>query len=223
MTQNGPDRVELVHGDNPNWSIIWLHGLGADGHDFEPVAAALNLPDSVSVRFVFPHAPYRSVTINGGMRMRAWYDIRAMELDSRADAAGVEESTQLLKGWVEEEISRGIDPSHIILAGFSQGGAIALNIALKLDQKVAGIIALSTYIPSPVATGTEVANAGIPLFMGHGQFDPVVSPALGEAARQTMIESGFDVTWQTYPMPHSVAPEEIRDIRNWLGQVLGFQ
>lgn len=215
-TEQGPDRVELTIGDRPEWSVIWLHGLGADGHDFEPVAAELGLPDSPGIRFVFPHAPYRSVTINGGMRMRAWYDIRAMDIVSRPDGEGVEASSDRLAELVEEEMARGIEPGRVVIAGFSQGGAIALHTALTRTPNVAGVIALSTYLPLAADAAAAGTGSGLPVFMGHGTFDPVVPLALGEAARRRLDEAGFDLTWRTYAMPHAVSPDEIVDIRDWL-------
>jgi phospholipase/carboxylesterase len=216
MTQQNPDRVELEIGSDPEWSVIWLHGLGADGHDFEPVVAGLGLPKSPSIRFVFPHAPYRAVSVNAGMRMRAWYDIRSMDIASIPDAEGVEASTQRLVELVEEETTRGIATGRVILAGFSQGGAIALHAALTRRPPVAGVIALSTYLPLPTDVDADEARGRTPVFMGHGSFDPVVPVGLGEAARKRMENAGFDVTWRTYGMPHAVSPEEIGDIRSWL-------
>ncbi|KAA3622444.1 MAG: carboxylesterase [Proteobacteria bacterium] len=223
MTAQSPDKLEIVHGENPEWSIIWLHGLGADGHDFEPVVRELALPASVSVRFVFPHAPYRAVTINAGMRMRAWYDIRAMDIVSQPDVEGVEASSKMLAALVEAEVERGVEPGRIILAGFSQGGAIALHTAFELHRHIAGVIALSTYLPLPddVDLGIASDNHDVPIFMGHGLFDPIVPVALGEAAKERLLAGGFDVTWQTYPMPHAVSPDEIAAIRAWLLDVTG--
>lgn len=222
MTEQSPDGVEIVHGANPEWSVIWLHGLGADGHDFEPVVSELALPQSPGVRFVFPHAPYRAVTVNGGMRMRAWYDIRAMDIVTDPDVDGIEQSSRRLVEIVEDEIARGIAPEKIVLAGFSQGGAIALHTAFALHHHLAGVIALSTYLPLPddVDVGIAGANHDVPIFMAHGTFDPIVPIILGEAAKSRLEEAGFDVTWHTYAMPHAVSPGEIRGIREWLLAVM---
>lgn len=212
MTANSPDRVERVIGNDPTWSVIWLHGLGADGHDFEPLVGELGLSGDPGVRFVFPHAPYRAVTVNGGMRMRAWYDILSMDIARVPDADGVEESCDRLAALVAEEEARGIPAERILLAGFSQGGAIALHAALTRALPVAGVVALSTYLPLPSAA---VDGPRPPVFMGHGSFDPVVPPSLGEAARERMAEAGFEVAWHTYAMPHAVSPEEIADLQAW--------
>jgi phospholipase/carboxylesterase len=224
MTEQQPDRVELETGDSPQWSVIWLHGLGADGHDFEPVVAELQLPGAPAVRFVFPHAPYRAVTVNAGMRMRAWYDIRALNIVAAPDVEGIEASSTVLANLVDEEIARGIAPDRIVVAGFSQGGAVALHTALTRPVSVAGVIALSTYLPLPrdVDEAKAFDAPRPPVFMGHGSFDPIVPISLGEAASQRLADAGFDVTWRTYPMPHSVSPEEIGDIRAWLCSLMGI-
>jgi phospholipase/carboxylesterase len=223
MSDQAPDVLEIVHGAEPEWSVIWLHGLGADGHDFVPVVSELGLPDSPGIRFLFPHAPYRAVSINGGMRMRAWYDIRSMDIVTRPDVEGIEESARYLTGMVEAEIARGVEPCRILLAGFSQGGAIALHTAFALHRHIAGVIALSTYLPLPedVDVGIAGANHDVPIFMAHGTFDPIVPLALGEAARRRLEQAGFDVTWNTYAMPHAVSPDEIRSIGDWMRALMG--
>jgi phospholipase/carboxylesterase len=225
MTENGPDRVELSVGKSPEWSVIWLHGLGADGHDFEPVVAELGLPGLPGIRFVFPHAPYRAVTVNAGMRMRAWYDIRAMDIAASPDVEGIEASAQQLAALVDEEIARGIAPERIVVAGFSQGGAVALHAALTRSLPVAGVIALSTYLPIPadVDAARAAGNVDKPIFLAHGTFDPVVPVALGEQAMRQLKGAGFDVEWHTYAMPHAVSPGEIGDIREWLLRLIGSE
>ena len=202
--------------------VVWLHGLGADGHDFEPAAAELGRAGLDDVRFVFPHAPVRPVTINGGMAMRAWYDIAGPELDRRADEEGVRESGAVARTLVDEQIARGITPERVVLAGFSQGGAIALHAGLRFPFRIAGILALSTYLPAAksLATQAHAANRDVPIFLAHGSQDPVIALALSERSRAAMADLGYVVEVHTYPMPHSVCAEEIRDIANWLHRVL---
>ena len=211
--------VEQETGPAPAWTVLWLHGLGADGHDFAPIVPELLRPHWPALRFVFPHAPVRPVTINGGMRMRAWYDITGMDFATRADAGGIEESVAQVEALVAHEAARGIAPSRIVLAGFSQGGAIALAAGLRRHEPLAGLVALSTYLPM----GAEAARAALapaaasqPLFMAHGVFDPVVPAAGGEAAARAFREFGFEVQWRRYPMQHSVCAEEIRDLGDWM-------
>ena len=217
------DTVELETGGRvPLGSVIWLHGLGADGHDFEPVVAELGLPDELSLRFVFPHAPLRPVTINGGMSMRAWYDIFSLDRGGAADEAGIRASADILNALIDREQQRGIGSERIVVAGFSQGGAIALHAALRYPQRLAGLMALSTYLPLPQTLQTEVidtADAGnieLPVFMAHGSFDPVVPMAWGRASADLLVDAGYGVEWHAYPMAHAVCPEEIADIRAWL-------
>ena len=203
-------------------AVVWLHGLGADGHDFEPVAAELSRAGLDDVRYVFPHAPVRPVTINGGMAMRAWYDITGAELDRRPDEEGVRESAGIARALVDEQTTRGIDGKRIVLAGFSQGGAVALFGGLRFPFRLAGILALSAYLPSAPSLAAEAhpANRDVPIFLAHGSQDPVIALALSERSRAAMAELGYTVEVHTYPMPHSVCPEEIRDIANWLQRVL---
>ena len=202
-------------------AVVWLHGLGADGHDFEPVAAELARGGLDDIRFVFPHAPVRPVTINGGMAMRAWYDIAGPELDRRADGEGVRASGEIARALVDEQIGRGIPGERIVLAGFSQGGAIALHAGLRLPFRIAGVLALSTYLPGAGSLAAEAhpANRDVPIFLGHGSQDPVVALALSERSRAAMADLGYIVEVHTYPMPHSVCAEEVRDIANWLQRV----
>ena len=215
-----PETVEVTTGDNPVGSIIWLHGLGADGHDFEPIVPELRLPAELPLRFVFPHAPVRPVTINGGAAMRAWYDILSLDAAGRADAAGVRESTVLLDALIEREQQRGIAADRIVVAGFSQGGAIAINAILHAQQKLAGLMALSTYIPLPGEMAASGGNRDLPVFMAHGSFDPMLPMQWGKASAEQLVALGLKVEWHDYPMAHAVCAEEINDIRDWLLKVL---
>ena len=195
--------------------IIWLHGLGANGHDFEPIVPYLQLPKSLSLRFVFPHAPERPVTVNQGYVMRAWYDIAEPTINRRIDHAGIADSVEKINQLIEREIKSGIAPERIILAGFSQGGLIALEAGLK-QPKLAGIIALSTYL----ADSDSVIDGDRAIFIGHGSSDPVVPFSLGQAARDTLLAHGYSVEWHEYPMEHSVSMEEIQDIGRWISRRL---
>ncbi|MBT8090802.1 MAG: alpha/beta fold hydrolase [Gammaproteobacteria bacterium] len=215
-----PESVEVTTGENPVGSVIWLHGLGADGHDFEPIVPELRLPRDLPLRFVFPHAPVRPVTINGGMAMRAWYDILSLDTEGRADAQGVRDSTALLQALIDREIERGIDAKKIVVAGFSQGGAIAINAVLHSKLRFGGLMALSTYIALPGELGASAGNRGIPVFMAHGSFDPMLPMQWGRASADKLAEAGFSVEWHDYPMAHAVCAEEIDDIRAWLLSVL---
>ena len=211
-----PECVEVTTGDNPIGSVIWLHGLGADGHDFEPIVPELHLPADLPLRFVFPHAPMRPVTINGGMVMRAWYDIVSLDAEGRADAAGVHESTAILEELIAREKTRGIDADKIVIAGFSMGGAIAINTALHTQEKLAGMMALSTYLPLPGEIDDANGHRDLPVFMAHGSFDPMLPMQWGEFSAEKLKEAGFAIEWHDYPMAHAVCPEEIRDISAWL-------
>ena len=203
-------------------AVVWLHGLGADGHDFEPVAAELGRAGPDGVRYVFPHAPVRPVTVNGGMEMRAWYDISGTEIDRGTDEEGVHASADIARALVDEQIDRGIPARRIVLAGFSQGGAIALFSALRLPYRIAGILALSTYLPAEESLRAQAhaANTDVPIFLAHGSQDPLISLGLSERSRAVLADLGCIVEIHTYPIPHSVCPEEIRDIANWLSRVL---
>lgn len=211
-----PDCIEVTTGENPVGSVIWLHGLGADGHDFEPIVPELHLPAELPLRFVFPHAPVRPVTINGGMAMRAWYDIISLDAEGRADAAGVHESTAILEELIAREIERGITADKIVIAGFSMGGAIAINTALHTKENLAGMMALSTYLPLPSEVEGSEGSRDLPVFMAHGSFDPMLPMQWGKLSAERLSETGFTVEWHEYPMVHAVSPEEIRDIREWL-------
>jgi phospholipase/carboxylesterase len=216
--------VEVEIG-RPESSVIWLHGLGADGHDFEPIVPELNLPREPGIRFVFPHAPMRPVTINGGMRMRAWYDIRTFDREGPQDESGIRESATLLERLIEREHQRGTEYERIVLAGFSQGGAIVLHTALRFPQRLAGLMALSTWLPLAQAFREEVAEnenvaRDLPIFMAHGSYDPVLPIMLGKFSRDALEQAGFRVEWHEYPMAHAVCAEEITAVRRWLTTVL---
>jgi phospholipase/carboxylesterase len=214
--------IETQTAPRPDASVIWLHGLGADGNDFVPIVPELGLPRALAVRFVFPHAPVRAVTINNGMRMRAWYDIAAADLSNRADLAGVRESARALEALIERERSRGIESERIVLAGFSQGGAIALYAGVRCERRLAGIMALSTYLVAADALAAEAsaANRAVSVFMAHGTADPVVRPEWGEASRRALEAAGYAVEWHSYRMEHSVCLDEVHAIGAWLAGVL---
>jgi phospholipase/carboxylesterase len=215
------DAIEIETAKNPRASVIWLHGLGADGNDFAPIVPALQLPTS-PIRFVFPHAPVQPVTINGGMRMRAWYDISDGAI-RREDESGVRASQALIEALIAREKERGTKAGRLVLAGFSQGGAIALQTGLRHAERIAGIMALSTYLPvaDKFAAEASAANRDAPIFMAHGSYDPVIPLARAEQSRGLLQSLGYSVQWREYPMPHSVCPEEVADIGAWLGNVLG--
>ncbi|MFP6781955.1 MAG: alpha/beta fold hydrolase [Gammaproteobacteria bacterium] len=201
-----------------NASVIWLHGLGADGHDFEPIVPELHLANDHGVRFIFPHAPIRPISINGGMEMRAWYDIADMGLDRKVDEDGIRDSAQAVESLIDKEQSSGIDSTRIILAGFSQGGAIALHLGLRFASRLAGILALSTYLPLAESLGSEASDAQqqLKIFVGHGIHDPMVPEKLGQRTAQTLSSAGYAVEYKSYPMAHSVCAEEIRDVSQWM-------
>jgi phospholipase/carboxylesterase len=223
MTSTLP-HILLESGKNPRHSIIWLHGLGADGQDFVPIVDELNLP--VAVRFIFPHAPQRPVTINGGFVMRAWYDIAASSIDAQQDEQGIRESQAAIEALIAQEVARGIAPDHIFLAGFSQGGAIALHTALRQTVPLAGVLALSCYLPLSDSVNFEALPVTkiTPIFMAHGRGDPIVPFALGVASRDGLIRLGYAVEWHEYSMQHSVCEQELRDIEIWLsGRLNGYE
>jgi phospholipase/carboxylesterase len=210
--------IELNTGAAPRGSIIWMHGLGADCWDFVPIVKELGLPDSLPLRFIFPQAPTRPITINGGQAMPGWYDIAMNELERRPDEAGIRESQLAIDALVEREIARGMDADRIILAGFSQGGAIALQAGLRNPHGLAGVLALSTYLTLTESLAREktVANANIPILMAHGLQDPVVPLALARSSRDNLIANGYQVDWREYPMPHSVCAEEVDVVSTWI-------
>jgi len=216
------DAIQLETGRDPQRTVLWLHGLGADGRDFVPIVGELDLAE-VPIRFVFPHAPTQAVTINNGMVMRAWYDILGNDLARREDERGVRTSQGLVEALIARERSRGVPSAKILLAGFSQGGAIALQTGLRHPEPLAGIMALSTYVPIAATLEAErnPANARVPIFMAHGTQDPIIPLAHARRSHELLERLGYAVEWHEYPMPHSVAPQEIRDIGAWLRRVLG--
>lgn len=214
------DCVEVSVGTGTDWSIIWLHGLGADGHDFEPIVPELGLPAGVGVRFVFPHAPMRPVTINGGMVMRAWYDIYGFDSSGPVDKAGMQESGSQVEALIQRELERGTANERILVAGFSQGGAIALQYAVTTPRKLAGIVGLSTYLPLARELDSQAANKTTPFFMAHGTLDPILPVGLGQAARGWLDERGYSVEWHEYPMAHQVCAEEIAHLSKWLSTIM---
>ncbi|CAN4280542.1 alpha/beta hydrolase [Pseudoxanthomonas sp. LjRoot125] len=220
MTTPDPllETVEQDTGPSPQWSVLWLHGLGADGHDFAPIAPELVRPGWPALRFVFPHAPVRAVTINNGVRMRAWYDIVGMDFPTRADSAGIEESLVQVDALIEREHARGIAPERLLLAGFSQGGAIILSAGLRRQVPLAGLIALSTYLPGASQAASQLASKATaqPVFMAHGAGDPVIPLVHAEQSARALGDMGFDVAWHRYPMAHQVCAEEIRDLGDWM-------
>ncbi|MSQ75050.1 MAG: carboxylesterase [Rhodoferax sp.] len=216
-------RVELESAPQPTAAVIWLHGLGADGHDFAGLVPELDLSNCSPIRFVFPHAPSMPVTVNGGYVMPAWYDILGPDLVSQQDAAGIQASERAIVALIAHEVARGIPAERIVLAGFSQGCAMALHTSLRLPQRLAGIMALSGYLPlaDRLTAERHPANAQTPVFMAHGTQDPVVVIARGEASRDALAALGQPVQWHSYPMPHSLHPREIADISAFLALVLG--
>lgn len=211
--ERGPEQVE--------YSIIWLHGLGANGHDFEPIVPELQLPASANIRFIFPHAQQQPVTINSGVVMPAWYDIVSPDFAQQEDETGIRQSQQHIDALIQQENARGIATENIVIAGFSQGGAIALQTGLRYPQRLAGVMALSSYLPLVQSLHQEasVANQNVPIFMAHGSHDPVVPLALGEDSRHYLEQYGYEPDWKTYYMEHSVCPDEIDDISRWLKQI----
>ena len=219
-----PDLLEIVEIDSapsPTASIVWMHGLGAVGHDFAPIVPELSLP--VPVRFVFPHSPMRAVTINNGYVMRAWYDVRAIGGERREDADGVRASQAQIEALLAREKARGIAAHRIVLAGFSQGGAMALHTGLRHVERLAGVMALSCFLPlaDDLAREASAANRDVPIFMAHGAYDDLIPMARARRAHDLLAGLGWRVEWRDYPMPHSVCPEEIADISTWLTTVLG--
>ncbi len=207
----------------PDASVIWLHGLGADGHDFEPIVPELKLDPGLNIRFIFPHAPMMPVTINQGFVMRAWFDIRTADIGAEPDEKGIRASAEILSELVDAEIGAGIASERIVVAGFSQGGAIALHAGLSYYRRLAGIVALSTFLPlaETLADDKTVANANIPIFLAHGSADPVVPVDLGRRSKKALEDAGYDVEWHEYKnMPHSVSQQEIVDLAEWFEKVL---
>ena len=216
------EAVEVETGRTPTGSVIWLHGLGADGHDFEPLVPELVQPAERALRFVFPHAPIRPVTLNGGYAMRAWYDIAALDRRMPEDKSGIRASRAAIDTLIRRENSRGIASERIVLAGFSQGGAMALFAGTRYPEKLGGIMGLSCYLLLAARLGAErsAANQSTPVFLAHGRQDPVVALLLGQHAHQALEASGYPVEWHAYDMPHSLCPQEVTDIAAWLRRVL---
>ena len=211
------DVVEIETGSGEvQGSVIWLHGLGADGHDFEPIVPELRLPEELCLRFVFPHAPVQPVTLNGGMAMRAWFDILTLDRGGPEDEAGIRASAATLEQLIAHEKERGIAANKIVVAGFSQGGAIALHAGLRAKQQLGGVMALSTYLPVKSTFEDEVATSDLPIFMAHGSLDPILPMMLGKNSADLLVANGFNVEWHDYQMAHSVCAEEIDHIRTWL-------
>ncbi len=225
MTIKSLETIEIETAPNPTAAVIWLHGLGADGNDFAPIVPELALDGAPPIRFVFPHAPMMPVTINNGHVMRAWYDVSFGDLEGkarRADEAGVRASQARITELIEREIARGITARHIVIAGFSQGGAIALQTGLRYPQRIAGIMALSTYLPlaESLATEAAAANRDAPIFYAHGTYDPVIPLAMATDSREKLAAAGYSAEWHEYPMQHSVCAEEVTAISAWLRRAL---
>jgi len=212
------ETVEVAPPGKGRACVIWLHGLGADGHDFEPVVDALNLPTTLGVRFVLPHAPLRPITINGGAVMRGWYDIISLASRGIEDQTGIRDSAKAISSLIAREVARGIPERYIILAGFSQGGAIALHAGLRHPVRLGGVIALSSYLPLAGSLGAEKspANQGLSIMMAHGTDDDIIPLALGHRSRDHLVAEGYDVAWYEYSMPHAVCPAEIATTAEWL-------
>lgn len=213
------ETLEISASEKPHSTVIWLHGLGADGHDFEPVVQELALP---STRFILPHAPYRPVSLNNGYMMRAWYDLYGLEAGSPQDDIGIRETQSRIEELIRTEEARGIPSARIVLAGFSQGGAIALHTALRYPQKLAAVMGLSTYLPlkDSLAAEMHASNRAIPVFMAHGMFDNIISLGSAEASAAWMRQHDYEVSWHEYPMAHSVCMQEIDDIKGFLRRLL---
>ena len=212
--------IEYETRENPDYSVIWLHGLGADGNDFAPIVPELSIPADKGVRFIFPHAPQIPVTVNGGMVMPAWYDILEMKIDRKVDIEGLLGSVEAILALVNRELERGIKSRSIILAGFSQGGAVVYHAALSYAKPLGGILAMSTYFATSGQISYHDANHDITIEIQHGLHDPVVPEELGREAKASLEKQGYQPTYRTYPMEHNVCPQQIKDISEWLGQVL---
>jgi len=217
-THESEENVVLEPATKADAAVIWLHGLGADGYDFVPIVDELRLPPTLAVRFIFPHARPRPVTINNGFVMRAWYDITGLGPDRKEDDAGIRESAGVVNGYIEQQNARGVATERIVIAGFSQGGAIALQASLRYPERLGGVMALSTYLPlrESVAAEASPANKGLPILMCHGLRDPMIAAAIGKASRDQLVSLGYTVEWQSYPMEHQVCMEEVHDISRWL-------
>ena len=213
--------IELETRPTPDTTVIWLHGLGADGHDFAPIVPQLRLSEKAAIRFIFPHAPAMPVTVNGGYVMPAWYDILEMQIDRRVDSKGLLASAQAINAFIDRELERGIDSRRIVVAGFSQGGAVAYQVVLSHDKPLAGLLAMSTYLATAETLDYKAVNKSIPILIQHGEDDPIVPEQLGRKAATRLIKEGYRVSYRSYPMEHSVCPAQIVDIGMWLTTVLG--
>ena len=226
MQKSNSDPIEKEINGEPEWTVIWLHGLGADGNDFLPIISELNLNDDVGVRFIFPHAPYRPITVNGGMTMRGWYDITSLDRNGNQDEDGILQSVGDLRKLIDRELDRGIPQNKIIIAGFSQGGAIAIYTALTLASELGGLIALSTYMPLEkkftdlAKNSNKLQSSKLPIFFAHGSYDPVIPLSYGEKTKSFIEQFGYTVDWNEYPIEHSVSQREIKDIGQWISRVL---
>jgi phospholipase/carboxylesterase len=214
MTHLLPEYIEAETGAAPQHCVIWLHGLGADGRDFSDLPGMLNLPAQLSIRFLFPHAPMRSITLNGGMTMRGWYDVTGLEESKKEDLEGLQASSDLVAALIHQEVARGIPANQILLGGFSQGGALSLYLGLRYPNRLAGVVALSAYLPAASRISVECSevNQNTRVFMGHGLHDPMVSLHSGDASRKLLEKLGYPITWRTYPMEHSICEPEMRDL-----------
>ena len=221
MSEPGELIVDPKNGQPANACVFILHGLGADGHDFEPLVPALSLPEGANVRFIMPHAPRLAVTINGGMVMPAWYDILAMDLDRRVDERQLKTSAQRIQALIEEQIDQGIDSQRIIIAGFSQGGAVAYQAALSFPQPLGGLLAMSTYFATADSIELADANREMAIEVQHGNFDPVVPETLGKTGAERLKSMGYKVNYRQYPMAHALCPQQVSDIGKWLSERLG--
>ena len=212
--------IQIDTQDNPDCAVIWLHGLGANGHDFEPIVAELNLPDSIKARFIFPHAPVQAVSLNSGMQMPAWYDIYGLDKDSKEDSSGIKKMSVEIGLLIQQEIDHGISANKIVLAGFSQGGALTLYTGLSHSQKLGGLVALSCYLPlrEELKSYSKDTQRDLPIFMAHGNYDDVVPLAFASIAKELITAQGFTIDWHEYACAHTVCAEEIQDIRNFLLQ-----
>lgn len=223
MSEHTLPYVEVNPYSKAQATVIWLHGLGDSGNGFAPIVPDLKLPDELGIRFVFPHAPTRPVTINNGMSMRAWYDITSLDFNNRADSQGVKESSELVANLIEAEIAQGIPANKIVLAGFSQGGVIALNLGTRFEKSLGGIMSLSSYMSEPEKLSDEAhpANKTTPIFVAHGTQDEVVPIFMGNTAYKVLESNGYHATWHEYAMQHNVCMAQLNDISNWLQEKLG--
>jgi len=202
-------------------AVIWLHGLGADGHDFEGILPQLNLATNHGIRFIFPHAPVQPVTVNNGMEMRSWYDIFSMDIADRVDISGIDQSAMVVNELIAQQLAQGIQANKIVVAGFSQGGLVVLQAGLNCDEAIAGILALSTYYPDSCFNENSVKNNALPIFMAHGNYDQVIPVSIAKASKAFLESKDFSIEWHSYPMEHSVCMPEMDDIAAWLNKVLG--